>query len=1190
MPAEPMAPPRPVPAAFGAPRPPPSGSGEHLAGRDPAANGLIARVRELAHLDHILWRARRGNGSVVALRGEPGVGKSALIEATVARANDFAVVQLRGTSMASAAGSPREVPGPVARLLALDPAHQDGQDRPAAASSPPGFGDRPGVGQPTDAVSPAVVDAAVETLRSLLAGASSPLLIALDDCHLFPAWFPGALALAVSGPLAAQPVALVVAWRDTPHMPAFDLGPVAGVAEHRLEGLSLDQAGDLFGQQHLETPAAPVLAALVGATAGNPYALLDAWHRLEPDQLHGWRPLPEPVPIGDAVAAAFGVVVEQLPDDVRRATAVAAAGRVPVDVLELVLDELDLSTDALVPAEDAGVLVVRGNRLDFLHPLVRAASFRLAPAAFRAEIHQATARAFARSGQVERSAFHASQNVTAPDDALTRLYGQAARVALDRGDPDAAARHEEMASAAAETSDTRAHHLSRASALWLSVGQTQRALVCLDRAQELHPSGAILAEVLYGRARARANHGVGVGVTDDMVSAAALCESDAPQRAVLMLADAAACRSLQGVDFDGAELAERAVALANAVSSHAESLALAALGAVSALDGRPRTAHRPDLRSATAMVIGQTQRFSASPHLAYLIGMGLLLEEQREQAVRWAQWIERCSQTVGDRALSVVPPLLHAAVALRDGRLSQALDAAEAAADRAVFCENQTLAARALAVMVEGHAARGAYEAAFEQASRVFALTTDTGREPRLATLASLAVLELQRGRPASAFAWLRAAEDDRPGAEGADGATGPEVVHDPVWARWAPAVAEVLVLGRRGSSPEVAVEAGAAVVERAAQVGAVAPPWAPWARGLVAPAIDAASEQFELALTSVHASPLVAARLELLWGVRLADAGRSDEARVRLRSAGEQFVVREADGWALLVDQEIERLPAGPQPDDAADPEVRWYPGATEPPVVTGRRRTDGPGVPEGDTRPVAGWEVCLLGSFAVRRHGKDVSLPLSLAAQGLKIVALRERIPVEELVELLWEDAEPGVGTRRLRNVLWRVRAACGDLLQRDGNFIRLAPGAHTDVAYFRRLAEQALGRSPSDGDRLAQARQALELYRGELLPGDRYADWATASRESLARLHLQLLDLLLADALGRDHRQEALGLLDRLIEADPYDEHYYLQAAELHAQAGNRRRAMSIIGRAERMLADLGVTPSPALSRVRNSLGAP
>jgi DNA-binding SARP family transcriptional activator len=203
---------------------------------------------------------------------------------------------------------------------------------------------------------------------------------------------------------------------------------------------------------------------------------------------------------------------------------------------------------------------------------------------------------------------------------------------------------------------------------------------------------------------------------------------------------------------------------------------------------------------------------------------------------------------------------------------------------------------------------------------------------------------------------------------------------------------------------------------------------------------------------------------------------------------------------------------------------------------------------------------------------------------------VTLREKIPVEELVELLWADAEPGVGTRRLRNVLWRVRAACGDLLQRDGNFIRLAPETATDVSRFRRLAEGALANDGAEGSPVALARQALDLYRGELLPGDRYADWASTSRESLARLHLQLLDLLLVEAVRNEHRQEALGLLDRLIEADPYDEHYYLQAAELQAQAGNRRRALSLIGRAERMLSDLGVPPSSALVRARNTLGAP
>src|SRR6185437_15320604 len=99
--------------------------------RDASSGGLIARVRELAHLDHVLWRTRRGTANAVALRGEPGVGKSALIEAAVARANDFAVVQLRGTVLSERSGVGRGTPRSLADLLA-DPHGEGDRSRVAA--------------------------------------------------------------------------------------------------------------------------------------------------------------------------------------------------------------------------------------------------------------------------------------------------------------------------------------------------------------------------------------------------------------------------------------------------------------------------------------------------------------------------------------------------------------------------------------------------------------------------------------------------------------------------------------------------------------------------------------------------------------------------------------------------------------------------------------------------------------------------------------------------------------------------------------------------------------------------------------------------------------------------------------------------------------------------------------------------
>lgn len=107
--------------------------------------------------------------------------------------------------------------------------------------------------------------------------------------------------------------------------------------------------------------------------------------------------------------------------------------------------------------------------------------------------------------------------------------------------------------------------------------------------------------------------------------------------------------------------------------------------------------------------------------------------------------------------------------------------------------------------------------------------------------------------------------------------------------------------------------------------------------------------------------------------------------------------------------------------------------------------------------------------------------------------------------------------------------------------------------------------------------RSRDAIRLYGGELLPSDRYADWATGQREALAQLRLQLLDLMLAHALDSGNVQEALSLLEDLIEADPYEERYYIQLATLHFDAGNSSRVRAAVSRCERMLTDLGVEPS-------------
>src|SRR5262249_6685529 len=151
----------------------------------------------------------------------------------------------------------------------------------------------------------------------------------------------------------------------------------------------------------------------------------------------------------------------------------------------------------------------------------------------------------------------------------------------------------------------------------------------------------------------------------------------------------------------------------------------------------------------------------------------------------------------------------------------------------------------------------------------------------------------------------------------------------------------------------------------------------------------------------------------------------------------------------------------------------------------------------------------------------------------------------------------AEPGVGARRLRNILWRIKSSSGDVLKRDDSFICLEDGVVTDLERFEDAAALAFAEGLSLDEAHHPARQAIRLYGGELLPSERYADWATGPREGVTQTRLHLLDLMLAHATEAGNRQEAFALLEDLIDADPYEERYYIQLATLHREAGNRSR---------------------------------
>ena len=1132
---------------------PPPGASAHA---PTAGDGLVARSRELAGIDQLLGDARRGRAGALGLHGESGVGKSALVQAAVARAADLHTVQVRGTA----------VPGPLHELAARLGALGPGAPRVVRHA---------GGGAPSPAVSEDAIDAAACALRRLMGERGGPLLLTLDDCQALPAALVVAMAAAVVVRLRDEPVALVLAWRDTPHLAPLRL-PLEQVPVHQLGGLTLGQSRELLASRCEHVPAEQVLMQLVQRTGGNPLALLSACGRLSPAQLDGWHPLPDPLPIGDASTEAFDVV-RHLPPATRRALAVVAAGRVPRRRLDEALQRLGVGAGDLEPAVNAGVLSRRGARIDFAHPLVRSAAFHRAPPEVRRAVRRALSDVLADAQDLEASAYHASVDVQGPDEVAERRLVEAAAAASGRGAPAVAARDEELAARCAASWEAQVEHLANAAGHWAAAGELARARYCLDAhdldahdldadldAHDLDADGgaraatwAAAAELSYQRARLSSG-AEDARAPERMAEAAEACALERPQRALWMLLDAAAWRMLEDEPGAAEHVASRAVVLAGSTGSHSDVLARAVrAAAVVAGGGR---ADDIGERGHVSLLVGQSERFPASGEVAFVIGRSLLDQGLHRQAERWARWIARCAARGGEVPLAGVPPLLECTRWLLEGDLVAATRLVESQAIASGGAEHVPLDAWGWHLTASVHAMAGRYEPAMAAAAQLFSCSGPFAARARLRTLPVLALLELQRRRRGTAVAWARTFESELGLADD------PRRPLPATLAEVAPLAATALLLARSPAgggwapSEEASSEEAPSDEAPSGEPEHERPAMAPWCRawlegaGETADPLEAVARLDEAA-AALHDRPLLQMLAALCGGRRMADAGLVAEAAARLVEIERRAIVAGASGLATLAANERDALAEPSAPGGA-----RWP-----------------------ATRPE--WEISLLGGFSVRRSGEPISLPASIAAQALKIVALRRRLGVDELSELLWEEAEPRVGARRLRNVLWRIRSACGELVLRDDGVVRLAPGAVTDLERFRAMADRALvGPGAGTSSTVELARAALEGYVGELLPGDRYTDWSAPARETATRTYVRLLELLVDDALAGGRQAEALVLLDRLAEADPYDERHHLRAAEIHLGAGNRSRALDAVERAERMLADLGLAPADTLRRLR------
>lgn len=403
---------------------------------------LRGRGQELAALEGVLATARAGSSAVLVLRGEAGIGKTALLDYAADLAVGFRTVGVAGIESemelpfaglhqlcAPMLGRLHELPGPQRNALSV------------------AFGLREG-----DAPNRFLVGLAV---LSLLAGApeDQPLACLVDDAQWLDDGSRQVLAF-VARRLTAEPVALVFALREPD-----DSRELAGLPELMVEGLGEPDARALLASA-VRVPLDPLVRDRIVAEAhGNPMALLQVTHALAPAELAGGFGLPGRRSVASCIETAFHRQFRSLPQDSRRLLLTAAAEPTgDVDLLWRAADLQGIPADAAAPAEAAG-LVEFGTRVRFRHSLVRSAVYRRTSAPDRRAAHRALAEATDPRLDSDRRAWHRAHAATRPDESVAVALERSADRAQGRGGAAAAA---SFLRRAAELTPDPAHRVTRA--------------------------------------------------------------------------------------------------------------------------------------------------------------------------------------------------------------------------------------------------------------------------------------------------------------------------------------------------------------------------------------------------------------------------------------------------------------------------------------------------------------------------------------------------------------------------------------------------------------------------------------------------------------------------------------------------------------------------------------------------------
>jgi DNA-binding CsgD family transcriptional regulator len=454
--------------------------------------GLLDRHGERAVLDRLLDQARGGSSAVLVVRGEAGIGKTALLDYAAGRAVGFGVVRAWGveSEMELAFAGLHQLCVPM--LGRLDQLPRPQRDALAVA-----FGMREGPAPDRFLVGLAVL--------SLLAATAEdqPLACLVDDAQWLDRASVQCLGFAARR-LLAEPVALIFAARQPD-----DHDELAG-----LPGLTVTGLGDADARALLASAVggrldAEVRDRIVAETGGNPLALLQLPRGLGPAELAGGFWLPDPRPLASRIETSFLRQFRALPRQTQRLLLTAAAEPTgDVTLLWRAAGRQGIPDGAAAAAEDAG-LIELGGRVRFGHPLVRSAVYQVASAGDRRAAHRALAEATDPDADADRRAWHLAHAAPRPDEPVAAELERSAGRAQARGGLAAAAAFLERAAALTPDRARRAARALAAAAAEVQAGGFEAAgrLLGMAEAGPLDESQLARADLLRARLTFGANRG-----------------------------------------------------------------------------------------------------------------------------------------------------------------------------------------------------------------------------------------------------------------------------------------------------------------------------------------------------------------------------------------------------------------------------------------------------------------------------------------------------------------------------------------------------------------------------------------------------------------------------------------------------------------------------------------------------------